>query len=86
MIMYFYHCWLQHYQDKYSYCKWDRYLFSTKPIFSGIKARFIGLQNSLNMPDIDILSRINFKEIFVNNMPLSDFDLNHLPKKWQNDD
>lgn len=48
--------------------------------FSGIKARFIGLQNSLNMPDIDILSRINFKEIFVNNMPLSDFDLNHLPK------
>ena len=48
--------------------------------FSGIKARFIGLQNSLNMPDIDILSRINFKEIFINNMPLSDFDLNHLPK------
>ena len=48
--------------------------------FSGIKARFVGLQNSLNMPDIDILSRINFKEIFINNMPLSDFDLNHLPK------
>lgn len=48
--------------------------------FSSIKARFIGLQNSLNMPDIDILSRINFKEIFINNMALSDFDLNHLPK------
>nr|WP_228141168.1 hypothetical protein [Moraxella sp. HMSC061H09] len=37
MIMYFYHCWLQHYQDKYSYCKWDRYLFSTKPIFLALK-------------------------------------------------
>lgn len=48
--------------------------------FSSIKARFIGLQNSLNIPDIDILSRINFKEIFVNNMPLSGFDLNNLPK------
>lgn len=48
--------------------------------FSSIKARFIGLQNSLNVPDIDILSRIKFKEIFVNNMPLSSFDLNNLPK------
>lgn len=48
--------------------------------FSSIKARFIGLQNSLNIPDIDILIRINFKEIFVNNMPLSGFDLNNLPK------
>lgn len=48
--------------------------------FSSIKARFIGLQNSLNVPSIDILNRINFQQIFINNAPLSDFDLNSLPK------
>lgn len=48
--------------------------------FSSIKARFIGLQHSLRIPSIDILSRINFQEIFINNIRLSDFDLDDLPK------
>ncbi|WII95640.1 ABC transporter ATP-binding protein [Moraxella haemolytica] len=47
--------------------------------FSSIKAKLTGLKHSLNAPDVDVLSRIDFQRMVINDIPLSEFDLSDLP-------
>lgn len=48
--------------------------------FSSIRAKFIGLKNSLQVPNMNILDRINFKAISMNGVSLQEIDYHHLPK------